>query len=254
MTTGQALKMKVELAALMRRHGITQVPYSLPLAPATPCPMTLSGFASTNDIDAERMRFRGFAFGLLRPSCVQLLFKHDSSQPAGVVEKLSYDPYGRLQIECRVDHELGRRLGAFSVGCRIRSYAIHRADSADFYAEIEDAALEEVSLTDCPSNPRALVRSRFPVGPHVAVFENFERYVGALKMLVSVLPALSEAISPAPTAGAIVRKDVRAFPKRGDNMVGQAIWSNCFPQRPPAPRRARSSFSELAEHLRNQEA
>ena len=94
-----------------------------------------------------------------------------------------------------------------------------------------------------------LVCSRTPVPP-LQFFDAALRYVDAIKTLVTLLPALSAATK---SEGAAVRKDTRrSRPLVGDNMVGNAIWAD-LPQRAPS-RRPKSSFSELAEHLRNVEA
>ena len=68
MTTGLALRMKMELHALAQKHGVFAQPSApLPMSAATSCAQLLSGYASTRDVDHERMKFRGHAFGLLSP-------------------------------------------------------------------------------------------------------------------------------------------------------------------------------------------
>jgi hypothetical protein len=102
--------------------------------------------------------------------------------------------------------------------------------------------------------PRALVRSRFPVGPHVALYDNIGRYADVLKTLVSVLPALSAATAPQSSDGAM-RKDVtRRRPARGEHMFGDTYWNDLPKRAPSRQSKPRGSFSELAEHLNRMEA
>ena len=147
------------------------------------------------------------AFGLLRLSRVKLLYKHEDVV-AGTIEHLGYDAYGRLKIRCRVKLERARRCGGFSVGARIKSYEIVNADKPSFFARITDAELSEISLVDCPANPPALVCSRTPVPP-LQFFDAALRYVDAIKMLVTLLPALSAATK---SEGAAVRKRFPGLP------------------------------------------
>ena len=133
MTTGLALKMRVELHALAQKHGVFPRPSApLPLSPPTSCSQLISGLASTGDIDHERMRFRGHAFGMISPRRTKLLYRHDPNEVAGEIEELSYDAHGRLLIKCRVDHEQARRCAAFSVSGRVNEYCLCDVDTPNF--------------------------------------------------------------------------------------------------------------------------
>jgi hypothetical protein len=257
MASGLALRMRAELAALMRRHNVTLKPQpSIPLAPETACSQILQGLAMTTDVDQERTRIRGFAFGLLSPRRIRLLHRHNEAQIAGEIEDLSYDEHGRLKIRCRVDHEQARRCGGFSVSARVNEYRLRDVDTPNFFAEVTDATLDEISLTSEPANSRALVRSRFPIGPHVQFYKNMEAYVDVLKKLAAVLPQLMVPTPspPAQTAGSTMRKDTRGrWPAVGDNMTGGAFWSD-LPKHPPSKPKSRTSFGAVADHLRTLEA
>lgn len=85
--------------------------------------------------------------------------RHDESQPAGIITNLGYDKSGHLRI-CAHTDVMARRCNAFSVGARILEYSIVDADNANFHALISSAEICEISLTDRPANPQALVRSR----------------------------------------------------------------------------------------------
>jgi Caudovirus prohead serine protease len=159
-----ALEMKMRLANLAERHRVKQTAIRVPLTEPTDHPMCLSGYASTSDIDLQRTKFRAYCFGypLTLRAMPPLYLKHDSASPAGLVEKLSYDAKGLLLIEAQVTHELARRCGAFSISARVLDYEIKDADSASYHALVTSAEICEVSLTDVPANPNALVKNRVP--------------------------------------------------------------------------------------------
>lgn len=169
--TGSAMQMQLTLSSLMRRHGaIGAKPCIIPLASPIDGPIDVSGLASTTDIDLTRQKFRGWAFSNL---CLylkgypfpKLLYRHDESEVAGEITKLSYEDRGQLRISAQVSHERAKRCTAFSVTARILEYEIREADSPDFHALISNAEIVEISLTDRPANPRALVLSRTPTAP-----------------------------------------------------------------------------------------
>jgi hypothetical protein len=62
MTTGLAMKMQLDLAHLMRRHGYVAETINIPLAAAVDHAVEISGLASTTDIDLSRQKFRAYAF------------------------------------------------------------------------------------------------------------------------------------------------------------------------------------------------
>ena len=237
-----------ELAQLAAKHGVQLEAFRpLPLSPPTGGAQTLTGFAATSHLDADRTKFLPFAFGLVNASRVRLLFKHDARVPAGTVEELRYDERGNLRIRCRVDHVEGRRLGAFSIGGRILSYKIHNADRPDFYAEVDAATLEGVSVTDIPANRSALVTSRFPADARSKYLGDLQNWVGVFKQMVNALQ-VAAADAATPSEGAMMHKAAsRRWPSKGDYMVGGDIW-NASAARAPSPR-PKSSFSELAQEL-----
>ena len=73
------------------------------------------------------------------------------------MQSLEYDSRGGLLIRARVDQITARRMNAFSVAVTVLDYSMHDEDTPAFYAQINHAHLDEVSLTDIPANPRALV-------------------------------------------------------------------------------------------------
>jgi hypothetical protein len=249
--TGNALKMKCQLAELAAKHGVTRATFRpLPLSAPTACAQHLTGYASSGDVDQDRCRFAPFAFGMVSAARTKLLFRHDPNQVAGTIERLSYDADGRLQIACRVDHEQARRCGGFSVSARIREYILIAPDTPSFYALITDASLDEISLTEIPSNPFALVTSRFPASAQAKLFENLRQYFDVLSKVMPLLPQVA-AMPPATSDGAVLRKDTRRrWPAKGEHLHGGVFCNGCITDA-SLPRRqvSKSSFTELAEAL-----
>jgi hypothetical protein len=173
-----ALAMRWQLRQLQHRHRLQPQPCIIALTAPTDRPMILNGYASTTDIDLDRCRFRGWAFTWLpwaKPP--PLLFKH--KEPAGTVDALDYDQRGNLKIRATVTHPVARRCGAFSVGAKVIDYEIREADGPNFHAVITRAEVTEVSLTDVPSNPNALVLNRHP-----DLFSHLMQRVGRLSALL----------------------------------------------------------------------
>ena len=166
--TGLAMQMQLQLKTLMRKHGITPKPILVPLSPppaVDDCAIDITGYASTTDVDLSRQKFRAYAFSnlclyLKGYALPKLLYRHDESQIAGTIESLSYDDRGSLKIRAEVRHAQAARCNAFSVGARFLEYEIVDADNKNFHALIRSAEITEVSLTDAPCDPRALVQSR----------------------------------------------------------------------------------------------
>lgn len=161
MAAGQALRMRYQLQLLRQRHRIAPPDTSLvPYAPATDGPMVLHGFAATADVDHDRQRLPPFCLSWLPSQLPPLLFKHDASVIAGKIDHLEYTRDGNLAISATVDHHIARRCNHFSVGITVNAFEMVDADSPDFHAAILQARLDEVSLTDKPANPRAIVTGR----------------------------------------------------------------------------------------------
>ena len=189
--SGEALQMRLRLARLMREHQVSNSPASIPLSPPADGPMILDGYASTCDLDLERVKMRGWAFVWpLRCERVPLLWKHDLSDVAGTVDELSYDDSGQLKIRATVTHRVARRAGAFSVGARVISYEMRDTDGPNFYATIKSAELLEVSLTDAPANPMAVVWHRYPPSAASAFYPLI---AGRVSRLIALAKLMQEA-------------------------------------------------------------
>jgi hypothetical protein len=157
-----ALELRFQLRQLQRKHQLVPVPHTVPPTALVPHAMILEGVAATIDLDLDRMQLVPFAFGPALPRAVPLLLKHDPTIVAGTVQELTYDSRGNLRVRARVEHPDARRLGAFSVGLRIVECELRNADSEHFHGVLKRVELTEISLTDNPSNPKALVEQRIP--------------------------------------------------------------------------------------------
>jgi hypothetical protein len=77
--SGAAFQMRWRLQRLMREHNVECDPVSIPLAPQTDHAMILDGYASTSDLDLDRVQLRSFAFGYpLLKNLPPLYLKHDA--------------------------------------------------------------------------------------------------------------------------------------------------------------------------------
>jgi Caudovirus prohead serine protease len=189
-TTGNALAIRLKLRTLMQRHRTLTTPVTIPLHDPSPHDMVLCGFASTDDLDLDRVKMRPYAFGYpLRRQYrdVPLLYKHDAKQVAGKIEDLEYDDCGNLCVWAVVTHEPAKRCGAFSIRAVVNEYEIKDADSQNFYAIINSAELTEISLTDNPSNPHALVMDRYRVSPQVQFLGLLGEKVKRLQQLAALI-------------------------------------------------------------------
>lgn len=165
---------------------MTRCPFRCP--PRLDHPQVLEGYASTCCLDLDRVQMRRFAFGYPLPKDLPpLLFKHDVDQPAGRVQSLEYDDEGNLRIRAVVDHPLARRMGAFSIGAKVLDYEMRDADGENFYALISSAELVEISCTDSPANPRALVKHRYPASAEVQFLEDVKQKVVLLAKLATLI-------------------------------------------------------------------
>lgn len=161
--------------------------WEAPLAADIGNPTIIDGIASTGDRDAEHCRFAPFAFGY-RLDLPPLLYDHE--EPAGTVDRLSYDKSGNLLATVTASHRIARRCTAYSVGARIRKYSIIDNGHGDFEALITHAELTDISLVQRPVNPQAKVLSRRPLCGAAMFYElQYRRLVVVSKMLAHIREA-----------------------------------------------------------------
>jgi hypothetical protein len=184
-THGSALSLRVQIARLAKHHGIPgPVPVHEPLHPPTGGPMIFIGVAAATTVDRERLVFRHYAFTWSHDLLPPLLFKH--RERAGTIDELRYDEFGRLRVTATVEHPTARRCSHFSVGCSPHEFAILDPDDPNkFRAQVNSAVLDEISITDVPSNPDSKALHRFPVSPatlsSTALIERLTRLQHKLK-------------------------------------------------------------------------
>ena len=69
----------------------------------------------------------------------------------------------------------------------VHDYEIVNADTADFFALVKSATLTEISLTDTPSNPEALVHDRNRYPPALIMHELLIAKMQCLQKLTNLL-------------------------------------------------------------------
>ena len=235
--TGQALamKMKLELNSLARRHRTASgISCALPLAAPSNRSVLITGIASSPTIDQERTKFRPYALNFLPWKLPPLLFRH--KEPAGLIENLAYDRQGRLIIDARVDHPEARRCGGLSVAATIERYELREIDDPEnYHAVILQASLDEVSLTPTPANPDCLITSRLPANPHNEFFDLAQQGVKKCIEFVEVLERFTAQSSPPP-------------PPRSSPQL-QCSAPRIYGPVPSRPSRPRTEFGKLADAL-----
>lgn len=189
MSGGLAMKMRLELSQLARRHGVTPgISCALPLADPSARPVTISGIAAAPTVDQERMAFAPHALMYLPWKLPRLMFRH--REPAGQVLSLAYDAHGRLILDARVDHPEGRRTNGLSVCATIQRYEIIDADDPQrFHALITRADLDagEISLTPTPCNSDCVVTLRLPTSPALETFDLVRQGFDKAREIIEVL-------------------------------------------------------------------
>lgn len=237
---GQGMAVRLKLAQLARRFEVVSDVCIIPLTAPTDGPMVLEGLAVTPDIDLTRMRLAANCFGELDVSKVKLLYKH--GEAAGTVDHLRWDRKGNLHIRATVQHELGRRCGAFSVAFQVRAYTMHNENCPDYFAEITSAILDEVSCCNTPANQFALVTERkaWRPSPLNTFFELMKQRVELARQRIEVLQFMARkaAETPPPNTGV-----TRHSPLPPDHPNPQFTGHS--------PRRRPTSFSTLIDAINN---
>jgi hypothetical protein len=182
-----ALAMQLELKRLALKHGATSEPCILPLTePASPHDLIIEGFAATCDVDRSRMKFRPWAFTVIPwEPLPPLLFRH--GRPAGKLLEMRHDDRGRLFVRALVTDPEAKRCGGLSVAATVQTWELRDVDSANFHALITSATVDEISSTDRPCNPEALILHRYRQSPVVEYYDHMKDFVTGLQKLVELL-------------------------------------------------------------------
>jgi hypothetical protein len=93
------------------------------------------------------------------------------TEDVGHTEALRYDDSGQLRITAVIDHPEARRAPGLSVAVKVIEYELRDVESKEnFHAVINRAEILEISMTDRPAHPDALVLTRCPVHSPAAEF------------------------------------------------------------------------------------
>jgi hypothetical protein len=212
------MRMRIALARRAARDRISP-PVVAPLRLADPVdyPVRIFGIASAGIVDLERVKFRNWSLSFDPHALPPLLVRHDPERVAGVIESLTQDSAG-LHIIARVDDSEARRLPALSVAGTVHEWEMRNENASDWHAVVLKSTIDEVSLTDRPACPAALVRERVPVSLYGDYYALAIARVGKLIELARLIPRLEPPPRPA---------DVQR----------------------PMPRSSRGSFAALAAEL-----
>jgi hypothetical protein len=208
--TGTAMAMKIDLSALIKRHGMRPPRFTpLPLKPVTDGECSIQGFASPSSIDREHMKFASLCWRRPFGKEIPLLFRHQKDRVAGKLLDIEAR-YGGLFVRALVTDAEAKRCPYFSVAATIHQYELRQVDDpAAAHALITSARLDEVSLVpDNPGHPDAIVE------PTPAVVEFFNlaiRGVGIIQRQLELLQQIAPA-PPTPTPMSRPRSPIRRAP------------------------------------------
>ena len=191
MSTGLALQMRLDLAALQKKHGSpplgSQPPTKTP-PPTTELPALLHGIASTDAIDGHRQRFLPGAIKWTTPPRIH--YRHDASREVGRCVALNYDTRGRLLITAEVTDPTAAACNGFSVGCSmITKYTIEDAALPTFHAVIHACWLDEISCVPTGANTDCIVLNRWPPFAGAQRYALLQRGVNLIGQIAAVAAA-----------------------------------------------------------------
>jgi hypothetical protein len=168
---GLALALRRDLAELAGRHNVApssgQLVQSLPECDERAC--ILSGYATVPTIDLEHMCFARHSLGWYPWALPKLLWRHREEE-VGRVLSLEWDGTG-LRANVETSHLEAMNAPGFSVCVTIEKYELKNTNSPDYFAEITRGWLENISLTDRPAHPMALIHQRAPACAQVAFLD-----------------------------------------------------------------------------------
>jgi hypothetical protein len=211
-TTGTAFKMKIELAKLIQKHGMTPRPFTpAPLRPAIDCDVSVEALAAPATVDREFMKFGAHCWMPFKKD-IPLLFRHQPDRPVGKVQDIKSTDDG-LFVRALVTDSEARRCPYFSVTATVHSYSMRQVDDPQAaHALITCASVDEISIVLDPANPDAIIR---PTPAAIEFYDLAIRGVGIIQQQLALLPTLyCSGPSPAPR-----RPAPRIAPRRQLPMV-----------------------------------
>ena len=239
--SGEAMRMKREIAALMRRHNLAPRPFTpLALKPPAEGEVYVEGLASPATVDRELEKFGPFCWMPIRKP-IPLFFRHQQDRPVGRLIDIRPTEEGLFVRACVTDREAAR-CPYFSVAATVHGYSMRRVDDPKAaYALITCATLDEVSMVpDSPGNPDAIVR---PALAAIVTYDLAARGIACIARKLEILKAMA---SRERTGMPQIRSPASA-PRRliCSNPPGPAhIWGFRKP-----PTRSRSDFGKLVDQM-----
>ena len=190
--TGAAMRMRIEVAQLMRRHQAAPKPFSpAALLPAIDHDVIVEGYAaSATTIDREFTKFGPHCWMPFRQN-IPLLFRH--GRPAGVVQEVRSTDKGLYVRALATDPE-ARRCSHFSIAATIHGFMLRDIDDRErFHALVTCATLDEVSLTPSPCNPEAKILHRYQPSAAVEMYDIAQRWTSCVRGIVEALRVINAA-------------------------------------------------------------
>ncbi|MBR0710136.1 hypothetical protein [Bradyrhizobium liaoningense] len=194
--TGEALKLKAEVARLMSRHRLAPIA----CAPAAPLPPVegdwiFEGFAAPATIDSERTKFAPHCWMPFK-SGIPLLYRH--SRPAGEVLEVRATDKG-LHMRALVRDNEAKQCTHFSVAATIHGYQLRDVDDRErFHALVTCATLDEITVTNAPANPAAIILHRYRQSASVEFWDIARRGIVCAQGIVAALRIINSAQSAPP--------------------------------------------------------
>ncbi|MCA1498852.1 hypothetical protein [Bradyrhizobium sp. NBAIM14] len=183
--------MQLELKRLARKHRIAPPP-SVPTAPLPPVDgdWIFEGLAAPATIDSERTKFAAECWMPVRQN-IPLLYRH--GRLAGEVLEVRTTDKG-LHVRALVRDNEAKQCTHFSVAATIHGYQLREVNNREsFHAVITCAALDEITLTNAPANPAAVVLHRYRQSAAVEFYDIVKRGIICAQGVVAALRVMNAA-------------------------------------------------------------
>ncbi|MCA1379832.1 MULTISPECIES: hypothetical protein [Bradyrhizobium] len=205
--SGEAIRMRLELKRLARNYRIAPAHCS-PTAPLPPVEgdWIFEGFAAPTVIDHERTKFAPHCW-LPFKSDIPLLYRH--GRPAGEVLEIRGTDEG-LHVRALVRDEDAKRCTHFSIAATIHGYQLREVnDRESFHALVTCATLDEITLTNVPANPAAVVLYRYRQSAAVEFYDIVKRGIICAQGVVAALRVMNAAqVAPPQTVAGPDKRSV----------------------------------------------
>ena len=244
MTTGTAMAMRIDLSALIKRHGMTPPRFKpLPLKPATDRECSVRAW--------RRLQSRSGVHEI-RNSLLDAIQKRHSAAVSSSTRSCGWQasrhrgPLRRF-VRARTGHRHGSEaLPYFSIAATIHKYELRQIDDPNAaHALITSATLDEVSLVpDNPGSPDAIVE---PTPAMVEFYNLAIRGIEIIQQQLAVIEQLARSsppTSPAAPSPRVQGSNNTLKPKRGTSLPPAAVTT---PRRP-------TQFQALAAALNERTA